>query len=61
LKGKTPAQASGVDVEDSWLKLIKSSILSKTESEAKIFKMIEEAEYGVEEKSKAEELEVIMD
>jgi transposase-like protein len=61
LKGKTPAQASGVDVEDSWLKLIKSSILSKTEAEAKIVKMIEEAKQGRGAKVSVKELGVVMD
>jgi transposase-like protein len=33
LKGKTPAQASGLDVEDDWHQLVKSAIKNKVESE----------------------------
>jgi len=57
LKGKTPAQASGLDVKNDWHVLIKEAIESKEQSAIKVAQMLEETQ-GREES--LEELEVMM-
>ena len=44
LKGKTPAQASGIEIEDNWHRLIKEATKNQTKEELTMKNMIEEIE-----------------
>ena len=48
LKGKTPAQASGMEIEDNWHTLIREAIKNQTKEELAMRKMIEEIESSQE-------------